>query len=469
LTSNRDCWAIGVVFLQRAEGHHAAPGYRDPVPGIVRGGCPSVHEPFAEPDGMLLRLRLPGGLLPARGARRVAEALAEVGAGPIELTNRANLQLRGIAPDAVGRVRDAVLAAELASPEPDVDARRNVVASPTAGIDPEELVDTRPLVADIAARLSTAPRGAALSPKFGVVVDGGGGVGVRGRALDLALGAVQMHAGELRYEVRLAEPLPRRHQSDEQVWLVDPAALLTLVDAVVDVCAPLGRARDLVSARGAERVMHDLSARVEGALVCRVAAELVPPPVQDASAVGAHPQSRPGAVYVGALVVLGRLAPATLGALADLAGLRTMRVSPARSIVIPDVADADAAAVVSACERIGMVCDRAHPATSVVACIGRVGCASGHVDALADARMLITKLAARSCDRRARSVHVSGCEKACASSGPDDVTIVGGPRDGCYAVHRRNPGSDTPFGELVTADLTPSAAVDAAIALCEGT
>jgi precorrin-3B synthase len=438
------------------------------VPGIVRGSCPSVHEPFAEPDGMLLRLRLPGGLLPAPSARRVAESMADVAAGPIELTNRANLQLRGIAPEAVGRVRDAVVAAGLAPPCADVDARRNVVASPTAGIDTEELVDTRPLVAEIAARLSASPGGSTLSPKFCVVVDGGGAVGVRGRALDLALGAVRTLGAELRYEVRLAEALPRTYRPDEPVWLVDPAAVLALLDAVVDACRPAARARDLIAARGSERVMHDLSSRLGGALECHVAAEVAPPHPQDGSPVGVHPQSRPGTVYVGALAVLGRLAPMTLGALAEIAGRRTLRVSSARSIVVPDVAGSDAAGIVSACEGIGMVCDRTHPATDVVACIGNVGCASGHVDALGDARALITTLASRSCDRRPRSVHVSGCEKACASAGPDEVSLVGGPRDGSYTVYRLHPGSDARFGALVGADLTPANAVDAAVALCEG-
>src|SRR5690242_6696613 len=146
-----------------------------------RGACPSVHAPFEEADGALARVRLPGGRLAPAAAGALAAAAACAGAGPIELTNRANLQVRGVPPGAMAELREALIVTGLVARDPDVDERRNALASPTAGVDRVELVDTRPLVAAVVARL-TSPAAEGCSPKFGVLVDGGGEVGVRGRA-----------------------------------------------------------------------------------------------------------------------------------------------------------------------------------------------------------------------------------------------------------------------------------------------
>ena len=60
-----------------------------------------MHEPFLELDGALVRIRVPGGMLAVDAARAIADVVAAVGGGAIEITNRANLQLRGIPPSSV--------------------------------------------------------------------------------------------------------------------------------------------------------------------------------------------------------------------------------------------------------------------------------------------------------------------------------------------------------------------------------
>ncbi len=89
-------------------------------------------------DGALIRVRLPGGRLRSDEARAIASAAREAGAGSFEVTNRANLQLRGIPIDAVASVRDALLEAGVAPRDARSDEHRNVLASPTAGIDDDD-------------------------------------------------------------------------------------------------------------------------------------------------------------------------------------------------------------------------------------------------------------------------------------------------------------------------------------------
>jgi precorrin-3B synthase len=393
-----------------------------------------VHEPFLELDGALARIRVPGGLLAVEAARAIANLAVEVGAGAVEITNRANLQLRGVPPSRVAEVADVLVAAGVALPDVGADERRNVLASPMAGVDPTELLDTTALISAVDGVLAS-DAAAGCSPKFGVLVDGGGAVHVRGRALDVALGAVTMADGSIRYDVRLAEALPLEYDPTEPLWSCAPNDALEVIEIVIDVCRPFGRARELLDASGPARVWEEIADRARGAVVSGLGAaaqQLWTGP--SVPAVGVHPQRQSGLVAIGAVSRLGRLDADTLRAVAELAD-RTLRLSPVRGLVVTDVPAADAAATAARLDALGLVTDRDHPATAVVACVGSRGCASGYVDTLTDAGALIEELAALPVECRPRSVHVSGCEKGCASPGRTEWTIVGGPECGTYTAH----------------------------------
>jgi precorrin-3B synthase len=368
--------------------------------GAVRGACPSVHEPFVALDGALARVRLPGGGLTAAAARAVARIATRPGA--IEITNRANLQVRGIDPHAVGQVVDALVDAGLVLPDARADERRNVLTSPTAGFDPAELVDPRGLVADVATILaSDAARG--VSPKFGVLVDGGGVTHVRGRAHDVALGAVRTVDG-VAYEVALAAALPVGARTDDVV-LVDPENALDLVARIVRLGTPYGRVRDWLAARGVRAAHEELALRAVRA------EQLAPPPAPAKAPVGVLPQRDPDVVAVGCVPLLGRLDGTTLAALASIAESRgngELRCTPWRGIVLAGVARHDVREVVAACEGLGLACHTDDPATIVVACAGSRGCASGLTDAQADGAQLVAELARVAPDRRPALVLVSG-------------------------------------------------------------
>ncbi len=92
----------------------------------------------------MCRLRIPGGILntlpvPRRGA--IAE---ELGGGYADVTTRANLQIREIPAAAAPEVLTRLADLGLTSRGSGADNIRNVTGSPTAGIDPQELIDTRP-------------------------------------------------------------------------------------------------------------------------------------------------------------------------------------------------------------------------------------------------------------------------------------------------------------------------------------
>jgi precorrin-3B synthase len=420
-----------------------------------------VHRPFFEVDGALVRVRVPGGALDPTAARAIATAAVDVGAGPVELTNRANLQVRGIPIDAVAALRDALVAAGVAAPDPQADERRNVLASPTAGVDADELVDPRPLVAAVADRLVCAGPARALSPKFGVLVDAGGAVHLRGRGQDLAFGAGRDEHGTVRYEVRIGDALPYPSEGGDGAWSVAPDRALEVLDAVIDAAAPFGRARDLVAALGPDRVWRDLVHRTGDALTGP--APLVGPAAPSVPVVGVHAQRQPQQVWIGLAVVLGRLDSATLLALADLTASvgGGLRITPWGGIILADVDQRDASRVVAACEHLGLVCDPDHPANLVVTCAGSRGCAAGLADTQSDARALVDRLADLAPEQRPASVHVSGCDKGCARPQPAQLSLVAGPTRGTYQLYVDRPyHASGRFGELLRSGLDPSTAID---------
>lgn len=145
---------------------------------LVRGWCPSLFRPMESGDGWLARIRPQAGGLSAGLAQAVAEAALRFGNGIIEVTNRANIQIRGLQPDTIVPFAEAVAAAGAAAGE-----GSRVLVSPLLGADPALAQQTAPLLRQIDAALA----GLALPPKFGVLLDGGGALPLAGITLDVTV------------------------------------------------------------------------------------------------------------------------------------------------------------------------------------------------------------------------------------------------------------------------------------------
>lgn len=433
----------------------------------VRGECPSAHRPFAEVDGALLRIRVPGGVLAASSAGSIAAVADSVAAGPIELTSRANLQLRGVPPEEAAHVCDALVAARVTPNDAGADERRNVIASPTAGIDADELIDTRSLVVAIAERLASTMAGP-ISPKFGVLVDGGGSVHVRGKHHDVALGAVRCADGAIEYELALDAALPT-DLVDADLWTIRPADVLDVFDTLLELCGPFGRVRTWIEGAGAPVVWDELSRRCSRSITARRRSEVTTRRGESALARGTGRHRRPGRSWIGAGTTLGRVDTATLAALATLADRYSggdLRITPWRGFVLPDVREGDIATVLAACDDLGLSTDPSDPARRVVACAGSLGCAAGRADTQADAARVIDRLRGPRGSDTAISVHVSGCEKGCAQPAGSAISLVAAP-GGTYDVYSGRPANGVAFGSLVCTGLEIDAAITAAVELTD--
>jgi precorrin-3B synthase len=137
--------------------------------------CPGLLRIVPALDGGICRIKLAGGVISCAQALAVAQAARAYAQGVIEATNRANLQIRGIGADHDGLIQ-ALMDAGLGPANPDSDDVRNLLLSPTAGLDPHMLFDARPLAAQILGSLESHPRFHELSAKFALSLDAGEGL-----------------------------------------------------------------------------------------------------------------------------------------------------------------------------------------------------------------------------------------------------------------------------------------------------
>ena len=132
-------------------------------------------------DSFMCRLRIPGGILSAWQIRGLADAADAFGGGYADVTTRANLQIREIGAAHAVDLLLAVQALGLTSRGSGADNIRNITGSPTAGIDPQELIDTRPLCSAMHHYILNHREMYGLPRKFNIAFDGGGRVaGARG-------------------------------------------------------------------------------------------------------------------------------------------------------------------------------------------------------------------------------------------------------------------------------------------------
>src|SRR5436305_7460183 len=144
----------------------------------------------------MLRLRLPGGILSAYQAKGLADIAERFGGGYVDVTTRANLQIREIGAAYPLDVLMAIDELGLTSRGAGADNIRNLTGSPTAGIDPQELIDTRPLTRALYHHILNHRELFGLPRKFNIAFDGGGLAGVLEDTNDIGFAAIRVGPGK---------------------------------------------------------------------------------------------------------------------------------------------------------------------------------------------------------------------------------------------------------------------------------
>lgn len=400
-------------------------------------------------DGGICRIKLAGGVISSAQAMAVAHAARTYAQGVIEATNRSNLQIRGIGADHDGLI-GTLMDAGLGPANPASDDVRNLLLSPSAGIDPHMLFDARPLAAQILGSLESHPRFHELSAKFAISLDAGEALVMLEHPHDIWLSAFNLDG-----QVLLAFGLAGCPAHDRPLAAVPLAQGHALVIALLELFLDLARPdqvrmRHLLAEVSADELLQQLSVRLAGELrTDQKVTDWKRPAIEGYRHLGIYPQAESGLVAVGAAVALGRLDDVMLARVSELAadlGDGSLRLTPWQSLLLPNVPVAQAPQLLAALQEAGLIGSAAQPLSRITACTGSAGCGKALADTKSDARQLAAGLPAD------QVVHLTGCQRSCAAAHVAPITLLA-TAPGRYNLYFRDPAQPG-FGVLRARDLT---------------
>lgn len=370
-----------------------------PPPRLRADACPGALQTHAAADGALARVRVPGGALTAAQLLDLAAAARELGDGALELTSRGNVQLRGLRAGSEAELGERLAATGLL-PSATHETARNVLASVLSGR-AGGLLDVRSWVPAFDAGLCADPALAALPGRFLAAFDDGRG-DVAGLGADVALLAL----GSRTVALLLAGVDSGLRTDIEGAVALALAATRAFLAVREEQGGTAWRIADLTDGR----------ARVGAVLGGPWEAPRPVPPAPTSGPAGAVLQSD-GRTALAAVVPLGRLTAGQAELLAETSA-GGLQLTPWRSVVVPDLADAGALPLLAAA---GLELDPGSPWLRVTACAGRPGCAKSLADVRSDVVRAVT---AGELPAGGARQHWVGCERRCGRPAGEVVDVV---------------------------------------------
>ncbi|MBW4520087.1 MAG: precorrin-3B synthase [Scytolyngbya sp. HA4215-MV1] len=413
--------------------------------------CPGLFYGTPARDGFLIRIRTPGGWLNPQQARHIATLAEQWGCETIQVTNRANLQIRSVQTSPTLEAFQALQQVGLAAQNPEVDHLRNLMSSPTAGIDPQEWIDTRPLVQALDTYIQHHAELAQLPAKLSIGIDGGGAVGIGTRAPlawehrynEIQLSAVLANVPENRQQRTPREKVYFRLAlgGDKQLWdtpiLIAPDECVSIVAVLMRVyldyvcshptAAKKPRMKHLLQEWGLETYLDRVSDRLEQPLR-RVTEVRKPLPTQPYGHLGVHPQRQTGLSYIGTGVRLGQLTIAQLLGLAQLAETvepGQICLTPWQTVLLPNIPNEQVSDQLQKLASLGLPISVNRVDAAIVACAGKPGCAAAVTQTQPHALALADYLTRQVTLDRPVNIHLTGCPKSCAQPSPAEITLLG--------------------------------------------
>ncbi len=422
--------------------------------------CPGLFYGTPAQDGFLVRIRTPGGILEAQQGREIA-TLLDQWATTIQVTNRANLQIRGVQESPTLANFQTLQKLGLAASNPSIDHLRNIMGSPTAGIDSQELVDTRELIKELDNFIQNHPEIAALSPKFSIGIDGGGAVGIGTRSSvawehrynEIQLSAIavnnQQNQPNATSNLAFRLALGGDKQLEQTDILIAPENCLSVVAALVivyldyvqqnpSINGKKNRMKHLLKDWGVEKYLEQVNSQLNHPLEQTFSSRSwspLEPTAQPYSYLGIHDQKQAELAYVGLPLRLGKLTADQLRGLGELSetfGSSQFRLTPWQTVILPDIPKEKVPDLLLKLASLGLSAGVGWDAV-IVACAGKPGCGRSatatqiHGAILADylQQVLPEYLGDRSTGNIPVNIHLTGCDKSCAQPSPAEITLLG--------------------------------------------
>lgn len=389
----------------------------------------------------MCRLRIPNGILKYWQFAGLADLAQRYGGGYAHVTTRANIQIREIEPRNTVLMLEELQMLGLCSRGSGADNIRNATGTPTAGIDPQELIDTRPYARDWHFHILNERALYGLPRKFNVGFDGAGRIPVLEDTNDIGFQAVVVRdgfgvEGGVYFRLVLGGITGHHDFARETGIVLKPEEATLVADAVVRVYIENGNRSDRNKARlkyvldawGMEKFIAAVEQQLGRALSKVPPEALAARPAFDRFAhIGVHKQKQEALNWIGVSLPVGRMSVAQMHGLAQVArdfGDGDLRLTVWQNLLISGVADAHAAAAEQAIAALGLSTAASSIRTGLVACTGNVGCKFAASDTKRHAEEI-----AQWCEARVEldtpvNIHLTGCHHSCAQHYISDIGLL---------------------------------------------
>lgn len=389
-------------------------------------------------EAFMARLRIPGGVVKTFQLRELGRTAQDLTSGYVQITTRANFQMRLIQPSDAAEFLRRVQAIGLHTRGAGADNIRNLTANPTAGIDPVELVNVMPLVHDLAQIIINDRSFYDLPRKFNIAYDGGGLIGAVEETNDIGVKAVRV-GEEFLFRIALGGATGHKAFARDLGVVVPPAQINKVVAAIVRVYIERGCRTDRKRARLKHLLektpLSEYLALVEKKLGAPLRREPYEPgklrwASQELphSHIGDFPQKQTGLTYVGVGLSVGHITPKQMIRLADLVeahGGDEIRLTVWQNFIIPNVPDAAVPELKHALEKLGFTTRQSHIASGVIACTGNSYCKYAQSNTKGHAQELVKWLEKRVRLDQPVNIHLTGCPNSCAQHYMGDIGCLG--------------------------------------------
>ena len=393
------------------------------------------------PGKFMMRLRVPNGILSSEQMRVLGEIVQRYGDdGNADITTRQNLQLRGIRIEDIPDIFQRLKSVGMTSVQSGMDNVRNITGSPMAGLDADELIDTRELVQKVQDMITNCGQGnyqfSNLPRKFNIAIEGGRDNSVHAEINDIAF-VPAYKEGELGFNVvvggffsakRCEAAIPMN------VWVRPNQEVVDLCRGILEVYRDNG----LRANRQKSRLMwlidewgiEEFRTRVANQLgyPLATAAEKDAIDWEKRDHLGVFPQKQEGLSYIGLCVPVGRLFADDmfdLARIAEVYGSGELRLTVEQNVIIPNIAAENMATLLTEPLLAKFTPNPTPLQRALVSCTGAQFCNFALIETKNKAVDLISQLDAQLNIPRGVRMHWTGCPNSCGQPQVADIGLMG--------------------------------------------
>ena len=393
-------------------------------------------------NSYMCRMRIPNGILNAWQFEGVADISERLGGGYAHVTTRANLQIREIKAENAPDLLEELVALGITSKGAGADNIRNVTGGATAGIDPQELLDTRPHANRWHHHILNDRTLYGLPRKFNVSFDGGGQIATLEETNDIGFQAVEVMDGApvaagIYYRLALGGITGHKDLARDTGVILTPDDATPIADAIIRVFIAHGdrtnrakaRLKYVLDAWGFPKFIEEIEKQL-GRELTKIDASFIKtrPQINRLAHIGEHRQKQAGRNWLGVWTPLGKMTASEMRAIAKISrqyGDGDIRLTVWQNLILSGIPDEQLIGAKEALAAAGLRCNVSHIRAGLVACTGNKGCKFAASDTKGHALQIADHMDAKMEIDVPINIHLTGCHHSCAQHYIGDIGLIG--------------------------------------------